>query len=524
MKNFPLFFLVLAIALFCSSCSNSYRLIATNEHGNFIVPPHTDFHLTAENKLRHRYYYVLFPGINSNYEYAASNLSAAEHWSGNIDYFDKVQSHKLFKKKNVKKFSDSLNSAIKKVSKENNYYQSGILDKHNSLYFIQFDFENILIKAKVKSRKDSALLARKAAVKASIVNNSDNIKPLPLARENPSWPNKLSKGALKTTDRKTNISNIDQTISPNSASIESNYDGIAKDLLIEIANQEGEQAGRFHWANSISQNILEKVFEMIPVEENSSLARFGFVKGPTYSLLLINPKISLEIDLDSKMDNPHDTGSKLMNWSSSISTSFYRDRTGNIKQQPSLGLRHSYNPNTLITKLQHTTDVGVTVDVNYYNVANNADLELSKIINRTKYIALYQPPQKSNNLARGAEGEPKNCLVSPDYDLNSQLIFSANTESLLANPNQCVEGIPIFEHVGVFGPRNLILANINITLNNNSMLIPFGRTIGELIQTGKIIGNFKIRRVYKGNLVKMKFNNTFFQNTSLLPMDQLTNK
>ncbi len=294
-----------------------------------------------------------------------------------------------------------------------------------------------------------------------------------------------------------------------------NYKQLAFDLLSTISSFESE-----FLPISISQNIVEKVFELIPIPQEASLARYGYFKSSWYSIFLLNPNMVLNCDYISKVqfNNPLDDQSTIMRWEGVNNLSFYRDDYGKIKQVPYLGFDINRLPSNFIGSDSHHEN-GITV--NYYNIAGSADLELSSKITNTKYIALYQPIFGNSNLSMDPiEGEKKRCCVNL-YDCNSQIVLSNAIDEILNPQNKCKNSIPIFGNVAVYGERSFMEVFDTIYINKLPIPFPFATTIGQLKQQGYLLENFQLYRVYNGKLIEVKAKGGFSDDFTLLANDHI---
>jgi len=303
---------------------------------------------------------------------------------------------------------------------------------------------------------------------------------------------------------------------------ESNTVKACEQLTAELLSQISQIETKHTWAPSISQNIVQKIFELIPIPQKASLSRYGYFNNPLYSIFLLNPNMVLKCDYTSNIQNPLDVNSELMNWEGVNKLSFYRDDLGKIKQVPYLNLDRTKLPTNMIGTVNHPSDNDPQFKVTYYNIAGSADLELSAKITNSKYIALYQSILKSNNLAESLGSEDLNdCCVS-EYDCNSQIVLGESLNAIFAPSYFCRGGIPSYENVAVYGERSSIVAFVTIYIDNSPILVPFGTTIKQLKSHVYLLENFKLLRIYNGSLSIIKTNHPIKDDIILLANDHLT--
>jgi len=163
--------------------------------------------------------------------------------------------------------------------------------------------------------------------------------------------------------------------------IDSNFFQLAKALLIEIS---GKEDG-YGWPKSISQNLVEKLFELIPIPQEASLARYSFIKNDRYSFVLLNPKILMMVDVTERVRTRWDGGIDLkywqMNYYGQIPIRFFRGEKGKIIQTPFLNFSNKQLPSNSSSnpKIQNST-----------LQASSADIQLTSGLKDRNFLGLFQ--------------------------------------------------------------------------------------------------------------------------------------
>jgi hypothetical protein len=278
---------------------------------------------------------------------------------------------------------------------------------------------------------------------------------------------------------------------------------IAKDLLIEFSRREGTGTDGFGWPTSISQDVVEKIFEVIPIPSKSSLARYIAQIDNNKSFLLLNPKISLKVDAVELLtdESTGDWQFRLMN-SNLISLS--KDNNGNIIQTPFLQFEQSA-PNVMPDNKFNGKRV---------LQASSGDMQLSSTLNKCPFVFIQQKSFKKNNI----NSSDATCA---GYDLNmfecnSILLHFDTLGSFYDMDDKLIDESKAM-YLSSFGLRNLITPQINILLNGNSLIIPLNTTLNHLKHQQNLPDLITILRLWNGKYVKVKLKNT--NEIILLPSD-----
>lgn len=295
----------------------------------------------------------------------------------------------------------------------------------------------------------------------------------------------------------------------------SNFQSMAIGLLTKLS--ELEESNK--WPESICQNIVEKVFELIPIPKEATLSRYGLEQRSKYTIFPLNPKILLLVDTTSKVSNPIVEGGELFHFEGRKFVSFYRESSsGSIKQAPTSSIDPNFLPGNGINfdPVAHIKDGPDSVNINYYLISTGADLEFSKKLRTSKFLTLYQPVPKSGNLSESLYNDINACCQN-EYDCTSQLIPSNDLKSIFIPEHTC-GGMPLYTQIATFGEKNVIFAYCIVYINNIPTPIKMGTTAFQLIDEGRITSDFSWKRKFKGRLVKIKTKQSILP---LLPTDSL---
>lgn len=352
------------------------------------------------------------------------------------------------------------------------------------------------------------------------------------------------------------------------------FDDFAIDLLKKISERKDVS-----WPPFICQNIVEKIFEVIPQPQESVLARYGLVRDDSNSFILLNPYFSLLVDNVAKVNwIDDDPNAWQMNLVGQSRIPFRRDSMGKVLQIPFITSQRA--PNNF---LRVSGNVGL--------LASSGDLQLSGQTKDENFFAIAYSPFKRNNSLGGTvlcppEEEPdfvkcnflivsaatlnqlldwKDCLGSPQLSKrvldeievekkmleslalklktaaeNKDLISPADKKRLDKNYDDLknsieknknlVKELSLFEakivktenpnckdiKISVFGPRNLISPIFDIWVNSNLKDAMVGSTIFNI--SPPIPKDFEVKRLFNGKYVEVKSVN---RTLILLPGDKI---
>lgn len=281
-------------------------------------------------------------------------------------------------------------------------------------------------------------------------------------------------------------------------SVIENYQKMAIGIIKSLQGNE-KPAGR--WPLSISQDIVEKVFELIPVPQEASLSRYLTQIDSTKSFVLLNPNIKLKVDAVEKVKDGSNWYFNLLG--TSIIT-INRGNEGKIIQNPFHKFQVKGMPSNQVNAkivLQSSTE----------------DIQLSESLRDCPFIFLWQNNFKHNNKTSSAGG-----CVNSETDLincNSQLWHFDDLSSFYPTNGTKDLDYNSVKYISSYGYRNLITPVIDITINGNIIQCPLGLNLNQLRNQMAVPLSFKIYRFWDGKYVKIKANN--LNNLILLPNDKI---
>ncbi len=299
------------------------------------------------------------------------------------------------------------------------------------------------------------------------------------------------------------------------------FDKLARDLLLALYSFETKAGnvcpGSITWPPGISQEIIEKIFELVPVPQASSLSRFAFTANNVESFVLLNPKIILKVDRQSLYTPKNPPEKWNYNLESQVLITFYKNDQGQIRQIPFLQLNTGMNDDPFPSN-------SLIKDDNYSALlTSSGDLQLSENTRWSHYIALYQNYMKRNSHAssRGvddnARSEDKDAFIG-----NTMLLLNNNLAVLLTTPGDPSHVKATFASGAILNAgfsRTLMQPMIHITLNGTPTTVQLGSSLSMLSQHIPIGDSFTLYRLHQGKFKKIKYANPA---TLLLPGDKIS--
>ena len=300
--------------------------------------------------------------------------------------------------------------------------------------------------------------------------------------------------------------------------------------LLEYLARKGEK----RWADTICQNIVEKIFEHIPIPNESSLSRFGFQSSNKRTVLLLSPKITLKVDTALKTEGNNNDGFKYAAVGQFFVEIFRRQTATTVLPRNRTFM--NVTPNSYpLNQYPGEEDGGELVTL----LANSGDIDLSKSVNNYKYAAFYEGIFKRNNGCNSNElnvlsaeqralavrnGNCNSDSTDKIYLRNSYLLFSNDIGQFYSDddsdlPPNPTSGAPVVR--AVYGERNLITPMISISINKQITRVPVSTQFSDLLQSGQAVKNSRLFRVYNGKYVKISGLLDDISRIILLPGDRI---
>lgn len=306
------------------------------------------------------------------------------------------------------------------------------------------------------------------------------------------------------------------------------------DMAVALLNHFSLEESSNGWPVTLSQNIVGKVFELLPVPQRASLLRYGVNIGDKGTFILLNPGIVLKVD-DVSIVRPG-TGGFHYQLSGETIIRTYRDSRGNIKQLPFIDYDKQTLPNNVMP------DFGVLQ-------ASSGDIQLSESLKGKPYIALYQKTFKRNN-SNANDGSCRRVEEMQGSKCNSMLLHAAklgafldasapdrvkidldNLATLLDAFSLRDDGTMPCEDTkdcakraenivrSYFGTRSLITPLITVHLNGYPTLLDLNTTLFEFSSRYSLPAKLVFSRLRNGKYHRFK---QLSAGTVLLPGDRIS--
>jgi hypothetical protein len=507
---------------------SSYQVKPLGDKGNFIYPPHSNLKLNCKKT-------ALKSGCTFQYIYIDSIKMK------NGTYYSVLD--ELIGGKNTEYFTSS--SPIEDICFDTQCY--GCYSKKSKQLILTSS------KFKIKKRKPNSNTKTKYYTKsASDLQDEDNGNCGIKEGSGTNFKVKYSfdqKALLLQID----YGNIINNHTPEE--IKNSFFELSKNLLLEFSKHEKNQSDSYDWFTSISQNLVEKIFERIPIPQEASLAKYGLRQETSFSLLPLNPKIHLRVDHSTLYDsrssdditNTHlyldylkalldsnDTDSEKK--SPIVQVPLERNKTENALQTTSW--RFQFTGQTIISysKFQDNNGdvffkfdpfIGLSFprsgatnnfpDPSRRLLSSSIDLEFTQDISKSNYLFLFQKFERGTNSNSSSPGAIGRCCRTNPLRCNSLIFYRDDFALMNSNFSDCDE----ISNYAIFGERSPIVPLILIEINSNKLFIPFGYTLFDLISNGYIKGTFKLNREFSKGVVNVK--NPNFK-TILHPGDVIKSK
>lgn len=291
------------------------------------------------------------------------------------------------------------------------------------------------------------------------------------------------------------------------------FSKLGVNLLEHFSQKEKDTA--HPWPTGISQNVVEKVYELMPVPQPASLARYGMVVTDYESFVLINPKILLLVDnVEKSYLEPERNSDWQFNLLGQTLIPMNRGEDGSLVQSPFLKLANRLSE----TKLKD----GSTLQ------ASSADVQMSAQLAQSRFIAIYQEGFKRNNSKADIGADDCQEAELNHTVCNAELLLFKNADkeffdcmNLFKPANRCRNNKHIIS--SAFGPRSLITPVIYVLLNGEPQLVKLNSTLRFLSQRHDLppLKRLKVYRKHRGGYRRV---DGFGGDLLLLPNDKVSFK
>ncbi len=283
----------------------------------------------------------------------------------------------------------------------------------------------------------------------------------------------------------------------------SHFTNMATDVIVTLSAFENKY---YKWPGSISLNIAEKVFELLPVPTDAVLSRFGF-RQDSVSIIPLNPKIQLRVEHSIKYED-RDNGSFRYEPSGQSTISFSR-------------IQYNDNEKSVLYKfdpfIKDLSDRSLAQHNQYGTgrlLASSIDPEFTVEIARCDYLFLFQMYLRSTTSEAGADEPVGSCCNGPNGITCNTLLFYRSDPKVLKEGFKCDK----LGDYATWGERGVVMPMINIEINSSLVSVPLGTSIRDLIASGKLNSRFSLTRPYRGKDVDIK---DVVTDLLLLPGDNL---
>jgi hypothetical protein len=274
-------------------------------------------------------------------------------------------------------------------------------------------------------------------------------------------------------------------------------------VLLSDLYQKGE-TGETSWAPSISQDIVEKVFDMIPLASEESLARYVSRSDPQKSYVLLNPKIILRVDTVERDEKEGSWNYRLLG---TVDIRINRDKNGFLTQN-SFFQDINVRPGNLLPN-----------GGKFVLQAGTGDIQFSQTLRTTPYIFLNQINLKHNSKSN----DPGACDQSDDNDrilCNSQLWHFDDLTQVVVDKQELKLNPDAARYFSSFGFRNLINPMIEIWICGSRDQIPLRTNFLQLSNQSPIPSSARIYRLWKKRYHRVRGDD--LGSLILLPSDRIT--
>lgn len=487
--------LIIAIP-FSGITQNRYRIKKTEGHGYFIYPPKAKLKFKKKGGLREgcKYHYIYIDflklGKDGDYYDILENLNKAEYFSWGKDF------------------------------------------KH-----ICFDWECGEDGSPVSGESKGSLSSNRKRGKIKIKKkckkvNNEKGKGVAASRKKPYDKHPVGSYAQVkySYDERAFLLQIDyeKLLNDNGKTVEESFFELAKDLLIEFSKKERKQTESYDWPIGISQSIVEKIFELIPVPNEASLARYYGKITEDGSSILLSPKIKLKVDLTGKHQHPEDESIFNYGYLGQSTLEFNRDSTGYLRQNAFYEFQNNVSYEVPGNYIVQDKVAEKTIHIQ----SSASDLQLSFITKDKSYTMLYMDFLKRNNSTSNRGDGNYNDADKMLYKGNGILLLSDSIRKLcsLTRANYLQDPDLVKSVIGcdslvaesstsVFGCRPVMTPLFTIMLNGEIADIIVNTRKCNLYERYSLPYRYKMYRIQKGKLVRFKKPRS---SIILLPGDHIT--
>lgn len=284
------------------------------------------------------------------------------------------------------------------------------------------------------------------------------------------------------------------------AAVNAKFAGLSQDLSKEIAAN--EFGAGFGWPATVSQLILDKVWEAIPTPTKASRSRYLYASQDRYYTILLSRFFTLKVDAVAKVA---DGGGYRYEKTGDYTMAVAWDDEGKIRQDK-LSNRDgpTTRPNNLLISSSKT-----------YLLAAFSDIQSSETLKDLPYVFLFHPLIKRDVKPTSSVGPYTRLPSDDDSPIVGNSVLLHLTSDELRTADLTKGGLPGNYVNSVFGPRNPVEVLITVTINGLPTLEPLNTRVGDLPFLPE---KFKLYRKYRSGYRRVKGS---LDDVILLPNDQI---
>ncbi len=280
-----------------------------------------------------------------------------------------------------------------------------------------------------------------------------------------------------------------------------------------------KETGATAWPAGICQEIVWKIYSLLPVPVSSATAALGQIRTTAYSLLLLHPRIALRVDHTVLEDRTVRLaeGASEPNWKYVMTgqSIIHLDKVQNSKGE--VFFRQ-------LPFLHRDIDRSLLYDNTYresfVHQSSSGDLELSARTSIAPFLFLYLRHFQGNNSGSTPPSSTIDdcCRFDKGMHCNSLLLFRGNLNELITPVDYCTTEIKDYAS---FGQHALIAPVIPVYIDGGLTYQPLGLKLSDLVRKNVVTTNNKLEREYRNEYTLFKKKNN---NVCLLPGDRITNR
>lgn len=304
-----------------------------------------------------------------------------------------------------------------------------------------------------------------------------------------------------------------------------------------------------NWPSSVCQEMIWKIFSLLPVPAASALSALGFIQAAAgYSLLLLHPRTSLRIDHEI-FDDKTSRGDVeamdqfmqgLLQKSRESNSDVIQLDTSQLKQiHETVDWKYVMTGQTIMNlfKVQNSNNDVLFKQIPFLSsnmnrtlfpdnqfksnvhLSSSGDIELSARIGTAPFLFLYMKYFMGNNSNATINSSTiRNCCRDANgLPCNSLILFRQDLNELSSPTDYCNTKLTDY---GSFGERALTVPVIPVFVNGSLTYQPLGLKLEDLVQSSLVNKENNLEREARDGYRTIKKRHNIIY---LLPGDRITN-